>query len=131
MVSESIMLDKSKELAISIIELCKEIMNDRREYIFTKQLIRSGTPVGANIHEAQYAQSRADLISKLSIALKECFESEYWLELLYKTKYITDEKVYKKFLNNYGRVRRMLIASITTNKKIREKEMKREERWHW
>ena len=111
------MVDKSKELAVSIVNLCNDIMKNKKEFILTKQLIRSGTSVGANIHESIYAQSNADFISKMSIALKECYESEYWLELLYETKYITDEELYKKFLNNYGSVRRMLISAINTCKK--------------
>ena len=114
MLSESIMLDKSKELAISIIELCKEIMNDRREYILTKQLIRSGTSVGANIHEAQYSISKADFINKMQIALKEASETEYWLIVLERTGYYDESfSDVKQFCNS---LKRMLTSTLNTAK---------------
>ena len=82
----------------------------------TNQLLRSGTSIGANIHESKYAHSKPDFISKMQIALKECYESEYWLELLYRTNYI-EEKDYKELANDCGIIRRMLISSINTVKK--------------
>lgn len=78
----SALLDKSKSFALSIIKVCNEIKNSKRETVLTSQLLRSGTSVGANIREAFYAHGKADFIAKLQIALKECSESEYWLELL-------------------------------------------------
>ena len=81
----------------------------------TNQLLRSGTSIGANIHESKYAQSTADFIHKMQIALKECYESEYWLELLNRTHFIDDEK-YSDLRNQCGSIRRMLIASINTTK---------------
>ena len=81
----------------------------------TNQLIRSGTSVGANIHESKYGHGTADFIAKMQIALKECYESEYWLELLNRTGYITDEE-FSKVKNNCGSIRRMLISSINTVK---------------
>ena len=113
--ADSIMLDKAKDFAVEIINLCKSIKENHREGVMTNQLIRSGTSVGANIHESKYAHSSADFVSKMQIALKECYESEYWLELLYRTKYI-DEEQYKIVVNNCGQVRRMLISSINTVK---------------
>ena len=113
--ADSIMLDKAKDFAVEIINLCKSIKENHREGVMTNQLIRSGTSVGANIHESKYAHSSADFVSKMQIALKECYESEYWLELLYRTKYI-DEEQYKTVVNNCGQVRRMLISSINTVK---------------
>jgi four helix bundle protein len=83
------------------------------------QLLRSGTSIGANIHEAQYAQGTKDFISKLEIALKECYESEYWLELLHETGFLTDE-AYQPLRTDCGAIRRMLIASVTTVKKNNE-----------
>ena len=74
--------DKSKAFALEIIKVCNEIKHSKRESVLTNQLIRSGTSVGANIREAIYAHGKADFIAKLQIALKECSESEYWLELL-------------------------------------------------
>ena len=113
--ADSIMLDKAKDFAVEIINLCKSIKENHREGVMTNQLIRSGTSVGAKIHESKYAHSSADFVSKMQIALKECYESEYWLELLYRTKYI-DEEQYKTVVNNCGQVRRMLISSINTVK---------------
>ena len=114
--SESVLRDKAKGFAKDIIFKVNAIKNKHREYVLTDQLLRSGTSIGANIHEAQYAQGMADFISKLEIALKECYESEYWLELLYETDYLTEEE-YKKLLNDCGTIRRMLISSCTTAKK--------------
>lgn len=93
-VSESILRNKSKEFAKQIVYMCRDIKANARESVLTNQLLRSGTSIGANIHEAQYAQGKKDFISKLEIAQKECFETEYWLELLFETGYIT-ETVYK------------------------------------
>lgn len=84
-VSESILRNKSKEFAKQIVYMCRDIKANARESVLTNQLLRSGTSIGANIHEAQYAQGKKDFISKLEIAQKECFETEYWLELLFET----------------------------------------------
>ena len=81
---------KSKEFAKDIIFLCQGIKQARKENIITNQLVRSGTSIGANIHEGNYAQGKADFISKFEIALKECYETEYWLELLFETNYIRE-----------------------------------------
>ena len=113
--SESILREKSKEFAKSIVTVTREIKARNKESVLTNQLLRSGTSIGANIHEAQYAQGAADFISKLEIALKECFESEYWLELLFETGYL-EEKQYKKLANNCGAIRKMLISSCNTLK---------------
>ena len=113
--ADSIMLEKSKEFAVNIVNLCKEIKSVQRESVLTNQLLRCGTSIGANIHESRYAQSTADFISKMQIALKECYESEYWLELLFRTDYI-EEPRYNVLKNNCGAIRRMLISSINTTK---------------
>ena len=113
--SDSPLRDKSKELAKSIVFLCREIKETYRESVLTNQLLRSGTSIGANLHEAQYAQGNRDFISKLEIAQKECFETEYWLELLFETGYIPEER-YKLLRNLCGSIRRMLISSIQTVK---------------
>ncbi len=107
------MLEKSKDFAVEIIKLCNSIKENYREYVLTNQLVRAGTSIGANIHESKYAQSTADFISKMRIALKECYETEYWLELLNKTDYISSEE-YKDIINKCGQIRRMLISSINT-----------------
>lgn len=114
--SESVLRNKAKAFAKDIVITMREIKKTHKESVLTKQLLRSGTSVGANIHEAQYAQGSADFISKLEIALKECYESEYWLELLFETGYL-DEQPYKKLLADCGTIRRMLISSCTTVKR--------------
>ena len=113
--AESIMLEKAKDFAVNIVNLCRSIKETKRESVLTNQLLRSGTSIGANIHESKYAHGTADFIAKMQIALKECYESEYWLELLNRTGYIPDDQ-YKPFHNDCGSIRRMLIASINTAK---------------
>lgn len=113
--AESIMLEKSKDFAVNIVNLCKYIKETKRESVLTNQLLRSGTSIGANIHESKYAHGTADFIAKMQIALKECYESEYWLELLNRTGYIPTEQ-YKPLQNECGAIRRMLISSINTVK---------------
>ena len=117
--AESIMLDKAKDFAVDIINTCKTIKETKRESVITNQLMRSGTSIGANIHESKYAHGTADFIAKMQIALKECYESEYWLELLNRTGYLTDEQ-YRVIINNCGQIRRMLISSINTVKNNRD-----------
>lgn len=113
--AESIMLEKSKDFGVEIINTCRKIKTDKKESVLTNQLIRSGTSIGANIHESKYAQSTADFINKMQIALKECYESEYWLEMLNRTKCLSDD-MYKELNNLCGSIRRMLISSINTVK---------------
>ena len=110
--AESPLLSKSKELALAVIRVCNEIRQSKKESVLTNQLIRSGTSVGANIREAFFAHSRADFIAKLQIALKECAESEYWLELLIESGYYNDRTI----LNQCTEVKRLLISSINTAK---------------
>ena len=113
--SNSPLRERSKDFAKEIIILCRNIKTVHKEAVLTNQLLRSGTSIGANLHEAQYAQSKKDFISKLEIAQKEAFETEYWLELLYETGYI-QENHYKSLHNSCGTIRRMLIASLNTAK---------------
>ena len=113
--AESILRDKSKEFAKQIVFLCRDIKANMKESVLTNQLLRSGTSIGANIHEAQYAQGTKDFISKLEIAQKECYETEYWLELFSKTDIIT-EQTYKSLKNDCGKIRKLLISSINTAK---------------
>ncbi|MBQ6885712.1 MAG: four helix bundle protein [Clostridia bacterium] len=113
--AESIMLDKAKDFAVDIVNICKTIKESKRESVLTNQLLRSGTSIGANIHESKYAYSSTDFVYKMQIALKECYESEYWLELLFRTSYLSKVE-YDKLKNNCGAIRRMLISSINTAK---------------
>ena len=112
------MNDKTiKELAVELtVEITAICDNIKGRAVFVNQLLRSCSSIGANSHEAKYAQSRADFIHKLEIALKECYETEYWLEILYKVNAL-QENVYSELSNKSGTLRRKLIASITTAKK--------------
>lgn len=110
--AESLLIVKSKAFALEIIKVCNEIKRTKKESVLTNQLIRSGTSVGANIREAFYAHSRADFIARLQIALKECSESEYWLELLIESGYHED----KSALEMCAELKRLLISSINTAK---------------
>ena len=87
--SENIIVDKSFDFAVRIVNSNKYLNNEQKEYVLSKQLLRSGTSIGANVSEAERAQSKADFISKMSIALKEANETNYWLKLLYKTDYLS------------------------------------------
>ena len=87
---ENIIADKSKQFALRIIKLYRYLCDEKKEYILSKQRLRSGTSIGANIREALQGQSKADFYAKLSISLKEASESEYWLELLHESGYIDD-----------------------------------------
>lgn len=114
--SASILRDKSKIFAKEIILLCRRLKQNSVEGTLVNQLLRCGTSVGANIHEAQYAQGRKDFISKLEIALKECNESEYWLELLFEVNSLPQQD-FHHFTNQCIDLRRMLVSSVTTLKK--------------
>ena len=111
--ADSILLTKSKTFALHIIRLCNDIKKGKRESILTNQLLRSGTSIGANIREAFYAHSRADFVARLQIALKECSESEYWLELLLESGYSEDVEILRQCVE----VKKLLVASINTAKK--------------
>ena len=110
--SKNLALDLSMQFAVDVVNLCESL---KGKSVLTNQLLRSGTSIGANIHEANYASSRADFIAKMQIALKECYETEYWLELFFKTNIITEEQ-YKAMKNSCGKIRKLLIASINTAK---------------
>ena len=88
--SENAVVTKSFDFAIRIVKLCKYLTNKKKEYTLSKQLLRSGTSIGANVSEAQRGQSKADFTAKMCIALKEANESDYWLKLLYRTDYLTE-----------------------------------------
>ena len=106
------LISKSKAFALEIIKACNYIKREKKETVLTNQLIRSDTSVGANIREAFYAHGKADFIAKLQIALKECSESEYWLELLIESGYYDDRAIVEQCIE----VKKLLIASINTAK---------------
>ena len=117
--ADSVLRNKSKEFAKQIVILCREIKQEHRESVLPHQLLRSGTSIGANIHEAQYAQGTKDFISKLEIALKEVFETEYWLELLNESGYFEEEH----FNSVYGDCQewlKLLMAISKTQPKTNE-----------
>ena len=105
---------QSMDFAVSVVNLVKAL-KEKRESVISNQIGRSGTSIGANIREAQYAHGRADFIAKLQIAIKEANETGYWLELLYRTNYITETE-YKNLESACTSIRVMLIASINTAK---------------
>ena len=108
--------EDSIQFALAVSDMCDSIKGCS---VYVNQLLRASSSIGANIHEARYAQSRADFISKLEIALKESSETDYWLELLYRKRKFSEEQ-YKYLRNLCGSIRRRLIASITTVKERNE-----------
>ena len=108
--------DKSFQFAIRIVKLCKILRSDRAEFVLSKQLLRSGTSIGANIAEAQQAQSRADFLSKLNVSFKETTETIYWLRLLEATDYL-QESEYKSVVSDCIEIEKILTASIKSLKK--------------
>ena len=110
--AESKLRELSTDFAVQIIKICEQI---KGHYSIVNQLERSATSIGANVHEANYAHGKADFVAKLQIALKECYETEYWLELFVKSE-LMDREVTKKAYNQCGTIRRILIASINTAK---------------
>ena len=117
--SENKLLDLSFEFAVAIVKLVDGVTTPKSSYM-TDQLARAGTSVGANIHEAQYAQSKKDFVSKLEIALKESNETSYWLRLMYGTKRI-DITTYQYAEKLCGNIRRLLIASCRASKENAQK----------
>ena len=110
--AESKLQELSTDFAVKVIKLCDNV---KGHYSLVNQLERSSTSIGANIQEANYAHSKADFVAKFQIALKECYETEYWLELFVKSE-LLDREIAKELYNQCGTIRRMLIASISTAK---------------
>ena len=109
---ESPLMIKSKDFELEVIKVCNELRNAKCESALINQFLRSGTSIGANVREAFYAHGKADFIAKLQIALKECSETEYWIELLLESEYYSN----KSLLNKCTEVKRILISSINTAK---------------
>ena len=111
----SMVSEKAFSFAVRIVKLCQHMQNVKHEYILSKQLLRSGTSIGANISEAQQGQSRADFVSKMSIALKETAETKYWLRLLQATDYLT-EKEFLSINSDCVEIEKMLTTIIKSAK---------------
>lgn len=115
MIRKNILKEKSYSFAIKIVRLSQYLNKNKKEYVISKQILRSGTSVGALIREAEFGQSKKDFISKMSISLKEANETDYWISILKDTDYIDDVK-FKELNLNISELIRMLIASIKTAK---------------
>lgn len=112
---KSILRDKSYAFAIAIVKACQHIQKEQKEFVLSKQVLRSGTAIGALIVEAEFGQSKPDFIHKLSIALKEANETKYWLSIMYDTDYL-DREYYDKLDSECKEIVAMLVASIKTLK---------------
>ena len=116
---ENVIVDKSKAFALRIIKMYKYLCSDKNEFVLSKQVLRSGTSIGANVKEAIRGQSKADFYAKMNIALKECSETEYWLELLHESDYIDDDAFYGIYEDCQEVIR--ILMSITKTQKGDEK----------
>lgn len=112
---ENIIKSKSFEFALRVVKLHRYLAGEKYEFVLSKQLLRSGTSIGALVRESEHAESKANFIHKLSIALKEANETEYWLELLYKSDYI-DETNYTSHVSEIKEILKLLISIIKTSK---------------
>ena len=116
MKAQNEVLTLSRSFGSRIVKLYRYLITEHKEYILSKQIVRSGTSIGANIHEARYAQSRSDFISKMHIALKEASETEYWLFLLYDGGYL-QASLYESLQQDCASLIRLLTAILNTSKK--------------
>lgn len=120
MKKENIIRDKSYDFALKIVKLYKFLIENKKEFVLSKQLLRSGTSIGANVRESECAQSNADFIHKLSIALKEANETEYWIDLLHYADCLTKNE-FLDLKKDIDKILRLLIAIIKTMKEKNEK----------
>ena len=116
MKTDNVIVDKSKAFALRIINLYKYLCEEKHEYILSKQLIRSGTSIGANIKEAIRGQSNADFTAKMNIALKEASKTEYWLDLLHKSDYLTNEQ-FDSIHSDCVEILKILTAIVNSSRK--------------
>ena len=119
MSKNSILLDKTLHFSVRILSLDRYLKKEKREFVISKQIVRCGTSIGANAHEAIYAVSKADFISKLQISLKECAETEYWLRLLILSDYLP-EREGSSLLADCGAIKGILTATLKSSKMIRD-----------
>jgi len=112
---ESILKTKSYKFAIRVVKLCQFLVKEKKEFVLSRQILRSGTATGALIREAEFGQSKADFINKMSIALKEANETIYWIEILKDTGY-TDEKLFQSLYADCEELIKMLVSTVKTTK---------------
>ena len=112
---DSPLRNKSLDFAVRVVQVSRTLREEKREFALADQFLRSGTSIGANVHEANYASSKADFINKFQIALKECYETDYWLEIFHESHVISDEQ-YKESVVQCSKIRKLLVASIKTAK---------------
>lgn len=112
---DNVVFEKSKRFAVRIVNLYKHLCNNKSEYILSKQLLRSGTSIGANISEALCSISKKEFLAKMYIAFKECTESKYWIELLYETDYLTKEE-YNSIVDDCTEIQKLLTTITKTTK---------------
>lgn len=115
---ENLLVDKSVAFAARVVKLHQHLIRNKKETVISKQIVRSGTSIGANINEANYGQSKADFVSKMHIALKETAETEYWLKLLVLSEYITEQEG-ASLLNDCLEIKRILVSTLNTAKKAK------------
>jgi len=118
--SKSILRDKSYAFAIRIVKLSRHLQIEKKEFVLSKQILRSGTAIGALIREAEFGQSKADFTHKMNIALKEANETEYWLSILTDTDYL-DQKLFESLQSDCKELIAMLVATVKTSKMKNEK----------
>lgn len=121
MTHDNVLVDKSIDFAIRITNCYKYLKDEKKEYILSKQMFRSGTSIGANIHEAIQGKSKPDFVSKLGISLSEASETSYWLKVLHRSNVI-DDKMYNSMINDLDELIRILVSTIKTTRKNMEKE---------
>ena len=118
---ENVIVDKSKAFALRIIRMYQYLCSEKKEFVLSKQVLRSGTSIGANVKEAVRGQSKADFYAKINIALKECSETEYWLELLHESDYIDDES-FDSIYKDCKEILKLLMSITKTQKTERRSE---------
>lgn len=116
MKTENVVVDKSKAFAVRVVRLYQFLCDEKKEYVLSKQVLRSGTSIGANVKEAVRGQSKVDFIHKMNISLKEASETEYWLELLYETEYITEPQ-FESMITDCRELLKILTSIINTSRK--------------
>ena len=118
--SDNAIKDQSKAFAIRIVRLCRYLREEKNEWILSKQLLRSGTSIGANVAEALASISKKEFLAKMYISFKECHETEYWLELLHDTNYLSDEEFESINLDNIALKKILSSITFTTSQHLKK-----------